>query len=333
MITPSLTDRILVTGATGLLGSHVIRELLTHGYDNIVAMKRSSSSMALISDVHDRVEWWECDLLDLTSLDDPGVVDAIIHCAALISYDPRDRDAMERVNVEGTKSIIELAHRKSVKRLIHVSSIAAVGASDDGNPVDEKALWNYEAGATSAYSVTKFYAEQEMWRAHVEGLSVLIACPSVILGAGDWTQGSASIPHRVAAGLLYYPSGSTGYVDVHDVASILRKMLSLTTDGERYIVSAHNASYKYVLENFARALGASPPTRELPLWMHSVLPFLSRIRQLISGDSPITRTLLQSMSQVRHYSDSKLQRDIGHDYRPLIDTIDRIAKAYGEAHK
>ena len=175
--------RILVTGATGFLGAYLLRQLVTQGHA-IRALRRANSPMHLVEDIADLVEWVEADILDIVALETAfeGVTH-VYHCAAMVSFHPRDVDRMMKINVEGTANIVNLSLSFGVQKLVHVSSIAAVGRSKERPQLDESSKWTTSKLNTN-YAISKYMGEQEVWRGHAEGLAVGIVNPAIILGSG-----------------------------------------------------------------------------------------------------------------------------------------------------
>ncbi|HNE28527.1 MAG TPA: SDR family NAD(P)-dependent oxidoreductase, partial [Saprospiraceae bacterium] len=232
---------ILVTGGTGFVGSYLIRLLVQHGY-HVRALRRADSAMHLVHDVADRVEWVEADVTDLVALEEAfeGVTQ-VCHCAAMVSFHPRDVRRMMQVNVDGTANIVNLCLHFGVRKLVHVSSIAAIGRSKERKHLDEKSPW-VQSKVTSQYAISKYQGEQEAWRGHAEGLDVAIVNPAIILGSGYWNVGSGRFFQQVNDGLKFWPVGRSGFVDVRDVAQFMLLLLGNNISGERYILNAGNIS-------------------------------------------------------------------------------------------
>ena len=216
---------ILVTGGTGVLGAYIVKSLLEHGYRSIEVLSRKGRPEHFDFEGVDSVKFTAADITEIYPLED--VIkrsDVVIHAAAIVSFDPAVFKQMFKVNVEGTKNVVNLCNDHQVKKLIHISSIAAIGRSANQGVVDEDTTWK-NGKYNTYYGVTKYLAEQEVWRSYHEGLPSVIVNPSLIIGDGDWGQSSLRIFQRAYEGIPFYPSGSTGIVDVRDVASIVVKVL------------------------------------------------------------------------------------------------------------
>ena len=323
------SDKILLTGGTGFLGSYVLKQLINAGYTNIHAIKRSTSKMDLVEDVQDRVSWSECDILDIASLEDlVRNMDCIVHAAAFVSMDPRDHKRMHQVNGEGTANLVNLALDHKIKKFVHVSSIAALGRKENNVLMDEEIRWE-ESPSNSQYGVSKYNAEMEVWRGASEGLNICILNPSLILGAGFWKDGTPAIFTRVDEGVAFFPTGTTGVVDVRDVADACEKALSGEMVNERYIISAENVSYKDLIQNIAKALGAKVPKKPLPEFLKNVSWRGEKIRAFLFRKKPlITKETIVTTSHFSRYDNQKSIDQLKMKYRSLDSTINETATAY-----
>lgn len=321
--------KILITGATGFLGSYVARCLLHHGYQNIVCLKRKSSNMKFVTDFADQVEWAVADVLEISSLSDIVVdVDAIIHSAAMISLDPKDRSMLYRVNVEGTENLVNLALDNEIKKFVHVSSIAAIGRTGRVEIISEDTEWE-DNPINSHYGISKFRAEMELWRAASEGLSMAIVNPSLILGTGNWNYGTPAILRRVESGLGFYPKGKIGIVDVRDVAEACVKLLESDIVNQRFIISAENISYKDVLFRIADALKVKRPAFMIPKILHTPGWIFEALVSKIMGRAPlITKESLKTTSIDTVFNNSKSVDKLGLKYRNMSDAVNEYCELY-----
>jgi nucleoside-diphosphate-sugar epimerase len=207
---------ILITGATGFVGSYTARLLVQQGYTQVHALRRPSSQFTLLGAVADKITWHEAELEDYFSLEAAlAGIDTVIHCAALVSFAPRDKENLLSINRKGTQYLVDAALYQKVRRLVHVSSVAALGRNNHGHLISESSKWE-EGPLVSNYSRSKFLAELEVWRGQEEGLSVAAVYPSIILGAGHWSKNTTKMFAYAQQSPTYYPAGSTGIVDVRD---------------------------------------------------------------------------------------------------------------------
>jgi len=251
--------QVLVTGGTGFLGAYLLAYLVKKGYQ-IKAIKRKTSSMDLVKNIQHKIEWLEGDILDTPFLETAMKgVQQVYHAAAIVSFDPRDAAFMLKVNAEGTANLVNAALYEGVEKLVHVSSIAALGRKEFQPNINETAQWE-NSKENSNYAISKFKAECEVWRGMQEGLKIAILNPSVIIGAGNWKQGSCQLIQKVAKGLQFYPKGSTGFVDVRDVARAAILLMESDISGERYILNGANWSYQKFFTQTALALNQTLQT-------------------------------------------------------------------------
>lgn len=324
---------ILVTGGTGFLGSYLIRLLIRKGY-TVRALRRHNSPMDLVADVANQVEWVEADITDIIALEDAMQgVSYVMHCAAMVSFHPRDVTRMMQINVEGTANLVNLSLEMGVKRFIHVSSIASIGRTKERPQLDEKAKWVQSSG-NSQYAISKYQGEQEAWRGHAEGLSVAIVNPAIVLGSGFWNIGSAKFFKQISDGLKFSPVGRSGFVDVRDVAQFMVLLLESEVSGDRFILNAENTLYRDFFKMIAGALGAKVPP--IP-----VTPFLAEVawrvewlkEKLLGVDPMVTKETARSSVSSFYYSNEKSRAAFDFEYRPLEKTIQEIGAQFLEARQ
>ncbi len=326
------STQIFVTGGTGFVGSYLLRYLLHAGYANLKALKRKESKMHLVADIANRVEWVEGDVTDYESLEQGmNGVEVVFHCAAIVSFDSRDKKWLKRVNADGTGNVVNAALHNKVKKLIHVSSVAALGRSANSNLIDETAKW--EPGSlNSVYAISKFQAEMEVWRGMEEGLPAVVVNPSIILGSGEWKgSGSSKIFHLIGKGLPFYATGQNAFVDVRDVARFMMQFLDQELDGERYILASDNVNLKLLTSSIALAMGKRPPWIHISPWIGWLAWRGDRIRSFFTGVRPvITRETIENASHLWEYANDK-SRAKGFTYIPLEQTIEETARQWLES--
>ncbi|QQR85025.1 MAG: NAD-dependent epimerase/dehydratase family protein [Flavobacteriales bacterium] len=321
----------VVTGISGLVGSHVALELLVQGRP-VRGIVRAGSDRSIIRAVFnhyrrdgnalfDRIEWTETDLLDVVGLREAFTcAERVFHCAALVSMDARDSRQLFAVNIGGTANVVNAALECGVQRLVHVSSIAATGRTPDGSAVNEDSPWVRDKH-TSAYAISKYDAELEVQRGVAEGLSAVMVNPGVVYGPGQKGRSSLAVIDRVCKGTAFYPTGSNGIVDVRDVAQAMLELAEVGGDGERYILSTPPVPYKDLFGMIAKAAGRRAPDRALPLWTLEVAWRFEAVRTgLFGGRSLVTRNAVRSATSHYSYDTSKV-RALGITFRPPEETI------------
>lgn len=325
---------IFVTGGTGFLGSYLLRYLVHKGYKNIRALRRSTSSMALVKEVVDKVEWVEGDILDLSVLAD-AMKEAthIYHCAAVVSYDPKERDWLHEVNVTGTANIVNVALDLEVEKLVHISSIAALGRSKSKNQLNEQATWQGNKGQ-SQYSISKYQAELEVWRGIAEGLNAAMINPSIILGSGFWNQGTGKMFMNGWNNFKFYPQGGSGFVDVRDVARAAIALMESDISAERYIINGTNLAYQEQMNLISSALHKTPPSIKVTPFIQEVAWRLAAIQGQLFRKKPFITKETARMSAKRYYYDNQKSIDqLGIQYTPIETTIQATAQQLQQAAK
>jgi len=325
------TPITFVTGATGLVGAYLLRYLVRDGV-TVRALKRPNSPMNLVENIADKVEWIEGDILDVSTLETAmSGVDCVYHSAAMISFDSRDRERMFDINIQGTANVVNLALSLKINRLLHVSSIAALGREEDAEDteyIDESAKWT-ESKLNSNYAISKFRAECEVWRGMAEGLNVVVVNPSMILGSGYWKKGSAAIFERLSRGMKYYPAGGTGYVDVRDVAQAMIALMNSPIEGKRFILNSENMSWRDFMTLSATWLKTSPPTKAISAWSMGILCRLEWLRSRLTQSTPLlTRESIRNTTHTSHYDNSNIKNAIGFEFRPVETSVRETAEQF-----
>lgn len=326
------TKQIFVTGGTGLVGSYLLRYLVQEGYTHIRALHRPGSRFDLLNDITEKIEWVEGDILDALLLED-ALEDAhqVYHCAAVVSFDPRDREQMLRVNVEGTSNVVNAALYQGIDKLVHVSSIATLGRSRDGLTLDESNKW-VRSRFNTRYAISKFQAEQEVWRGIAEGLRAAIVNPAIILGSGRWDEGSLKLYELAWNAYPFYTKGGTGFVDVRDVARFMIRLMQSDIHNERFILSAENRSYREVVTGIARRLGTQPPAYLLPDWLRAIAWRAEWLAARLTGRRPlITRETASNAARTFYFDNSRSRNALDFSYLPLERTLDESCLQFLES--
>lgn len=318
---------IAVTGANGLLGSFVVKQLHDETIP-FVAIKREKSDTRLVDDLP--IAWREADLLDM-----PGLcsalhgMDKVIHTAGLVSFNPRDREKLYHVNVEGTRNVVNACLEEGVKRLLHVSSVAALGRKKGTFEVNEDSRWQDNA-LNSDYAESKYLAELEVYRGREEGLQIDIINPSIILAPANWHNSSAQLFKYVWEEKPFYTEGLLNYVDVRDVSKVIMKLLaSAQGEGERVIVNGGAISSGELLGKIAQRLGKRPPRIKVTRRLLLVLAWLESIRARLTAKQPLISTQSIRAAQDKFYFSNKKAVDkLKIDFTSLDETLNWCCTYY-----
>jgi dihydroflavonol-4-reductase len=321
----------LITGVTGLVGSAVAKELLSQGCQ-VRALVRDISSASKVAALSDKIEVVEGDILDIFSLEKAFEgVDYVVHAAAMVSFSPKERDQMYKVNVEGTANVVNVCISSKIKKLCFISSVAALGRpaqnlSKTGEQIqiDENQKWE-NSETNSHYAITKYLAECEVWRGQAEGLSMVILNPSIVLGEGDWTRSSTQLFKYVFDEKPFYTQGFLNYVDVLDVAKAAGLLLFSDIQNERFCISAGLVSYKTFFESIADSFGKKRPGIEVKPWLMNIIWRFEAVKSWITGRAPLITKETAKTSRLKIlYRNDKVKKALRFEFRPLEDTINRV---------
>ncbi|MEC7863453.1 MAG: NAD-dependent epimerase/dehydratase family protein [Bacteroidota bacterium] len=321
---------IFVTGGTGLVGSHVLLKLAQQS-KGFKALKRVSSSLDVCKsiftyynadDLFAKINWIDGDINDIPSLEE-GMKDCdlLLHCAGLVSFSPFDIELLRKVNIEGTANVMNVALSSGIKKAGFVSSIAALGRNSTVEVVDEQCHFKITK-LDSNYALSKYFSEQEVWRASGEGLDVVIVNPSVILGPGDWTKGSSKIFEKLYKGLKFYTSGSTGYVDVDDVAESVIQLLFSDVKNQRFIVNGANLKYRDCFDRIAVSFGKPKASIKVTPFLKEIAWRVEALKSLITGKMPlITKETANSAMTDSSYTTAKIEETLGFQFTDIDASI------------
>lgn len=323
-----------VTGGTGIVGAHVLDALLAQGR-TVRAMRRKGSDITIVERIlkhyhadgaerFARIQWVEGDLFDVDALREAmHGVEHVYHCAALVSFDPRDRRVLHKINVAGTGNVVDAALEAGVRRLCHVSSTATIGAAPPGQGADEQCVFTADKHS-SGYALSKADAELEVQRGIAEGLEAVMVNPCVVLGPGMAGRSSMTMMERIRKGTRFYPTGSNAVVDARDVATAMTRLITEGTSGERYLLIGENLSYRELFTLIARDAGKAAPHFRLPAWTLEAGWRMELLRTLIGGRPLITKHTARTASRPRLYDGSKAVQLLGMRFRSAAEAVKNV---------
>lgn len=320
---------ILVTGASGLVGLHLIQYLSMQRLQ-IVALYKSAIPVLLPHTNEEYITWLACDLLDIGALASCfESITHVYHCAALVTYDKRLQQSMMETNVTGTANVVNFCLENKIKKLVFVSSISAIGKEAPQTLISEKTLWNTTDYEVSQYAISKHHAEMEVWRGIAEGLCAVIINPAVILGEGNINKSSTHLFKIVHDEFSYYTSGATAWVDVKDVVKAMVLLMGSEIQNERFIISAGNYTYKEIFDRMAHAMGKKAPHIYANTWLTELVWRISYIKSLLTGTTAtITKETARNAHEINQYDNQKFLKAFpAFRYHDMGESIIRIANA------
>ncbi len=327
---------VLVTGGTGLVGAHLTLHLIENGenvraiYRNLESIQKTKNLFSLYQKeaLFEKIDWIQADIIDVPSLELAFEnVDYVYHCAALISFDPKDEDALRKTNIEGTANIVNFCVAKTVKKLCFVSTIAALGdLKEHEKIITEESEWNPEK-PHSDYAISKYGAEMEIWRGQQEGLESVIINPGVIIGPGFWEQGSGKLFKSVANGLSFYTKGITGFIAVPDVVQIAVKLMKSKHSNDQFTLIAENITFRELLDTIADSLNVKRPSLHAsPLLVNVTY----RIDWFISNVFGLKRRLDLATAKASYskkwYSNEKIKNALPTQFLDIHQYIKQISR-------
>jgi nucleoside-diphosphate-sugar epimerase len=324
---------IFVTGGTGLLGTHVLVELLRRD-KKIRALYRSENRLNQVKKSFDhyfgtqskakfnQITWVKGDILDISSLQEHiKGCSVVYHCAALVSFRKKDFKKLMKINKEGTANVVNVALSLNVDHLCYVSSTAAIGRQENKEFYDENNKWT-NSRENSNYAISKYSGEQEVWRGVEEGLNAVIVNPSVILGVGDWNESSLSIFKVVYKGLKFYTNGINAFVDARDVAYIMCELSDKAIFNTRFLTISENVSFKHLFTLIANEFGTKAPSIQVKKWMAGLAWRIEGLLAFLFGKKQnITQETARSSMAVTKYSNEKVKKALNYEFIPLADTV------------
>ena len=321
---------ILVTGGTGLVGAHLLYHL-TQKNDRIRAIYRTDEKREHVKKIFSyytddikqlfaKIEWVKADITEVPSLEPVFKnIATVYHCAALVSFNPRDYKKMRQVNIDGTANMINLSINNKINKFCFVSSIAAIGNAINGKPINEQNEWS--DASDNCYSITKYGAEMEVWRGSQEGLDIIIVNPGIILGSGFLNEGSGKLFTKINNGLKFYTEGVTGFIGVKDVVKAMVLLMNSDINNERFILVSENKSFKDILFAIADGLHKKRPYIKIGEFTSAILWRIDWLLTLITPKEPLlTKNSAKSSHSKSFYSSKKIKEKTGFEFE-LIDNV------------
>lgn len=330
---------ILVTGGTGLVGAHLLYHLAQKN-DMIRAIYRTDKKRENVRKIFSyytenvqehfsKIEWVQADITDIPSLEPVfKKITEVYHCAALVSFAPKDYRKMRQVNIDGTANIINFSIENKINKFCFVSSIAAIGNSINGKPVNEGNEWS-ENDNHNGYSITKYGAEMEVWRGSQEGLNVIIVNPGVILGSGFWNENSGKLFTQINSGLKFYTEGITGFVGVHDVVKAMILLMKSNIKNERFVLVSENKSFKDVLFSIADTFNKKRPSIKVGKIITAITWRVDWLFTIITNKEPLlTKNSARSSHNISHYSSIKIKNQLGFEFESITKLCATICRDF-----
>lgn len=314
-------EKALITGATGFIGKHLAKTLCSQGVDVCALVRNPETSQDLKKM---GVTLLPGDVTDnLSLLNAIEGKDIVYHLAGKIAYKASERADMEKVNVKGTQKVVDACVTHKTPKLVHMSSVVAIGASFDGKVLNEDSP--YTIGHLNlGYFQTKHDAEKIVKTAcSHNGLNAFILNPSTVYGAGDATKGSRSVQRKVAKGKFpFYTPGGVNVVYVDDVIHCLLNVHKKGRPGERYIVAGENLTIKQVFELIAKEAGVPAPKMKLPKFALKTLGWIGdTILEPMGIKGPLSAETANTSSMYHWFSSEKAQKELGLKPTPATKAI------------
>ena len=330
---------ILVTGGTGLLGSHLLYNLL-QTEQSIKALYRNEDKLEQVKKVFsyyssdsnslfEKIEWIKGDVLDIPSLENAFKnVTRVYHSAAIVAFDRGSDKLMNKVNIEGTANIVNLSLSNKIEKICHVSSIATISKPIDGSEATEEDYWNPDA-INSGYAISKNGAEMEVWRGIEEGLNAVIVNPSIIIGPGFWDTSSGKLFATVKNGIKFYTDGGSGFIGVNDVAKAMIELMNSEIVNNRFILNSENLSYRYVFSSIATNLNIKPPSIKASKWMLSLAWKLDVLKVTLFGSKQrLNKDSAKSSMSTSKFKNEKITKVLDHSFEPIDKVIKEVSQIF-----
>lgn len=329
---------ILVTGGTGLLGSHLLYHLCLQN-KKVKAIFRTKNSLKTVekvfsyytqdSSLFKKIHWIKADVTNIVLLEKAFKnVTQVYHTAALVSFRPKDYKLMRKVNIEGTANVVNLCIDRKIKKLCFISSIATISKKIDSKLIDETGEWNKKT-SNYGYAITKYGAEMEVWRGTQEGVNAVIVNPGLILGGGFWNKAMGAVISQIDKGLPFYSEGVEGYIDVNDVAKICYLLMDSNVVNERYVLVAESKSFKWIFNEIATNFNVKKPYIKVRKWMSAIFWRIEYIKYIFTKKEPLlTKHSNKSLYKKKYYSCSKIKKELNFSFTPIKNSIKQVCNFY-----
>ncbi|MEI6584499.1 MAG: NAD-dependent epimerase/dehydratase family protein [Sediminibacterium sp.] len=322
---------VLVTGASGLVGRHLIQALVQKGTP-VTGLYRSAVP---VFDGAEKANWIQADILDIVALEEAMQgIQQVYHCAAIVSFDSKNTKQLHQTNIEGTANVVNACLNQGIEKLLFVSSVAALGRIRENEAINETMNWTEET-SNSAYGKSKYLAEMEVWRGIGEGLNAVIVNPVIILGSGDWLKGSSAIFKSAYDEFPWYTEGKSGFVDVLDVVKAMVLLMESTINAQRFIISAANIGYREIFTLIAHAFHKKPPHKKVTKLIAEIVWRLEAVKSWFTKKTPLlTKETAKTARANVSFNNTKLLEQLpGFSYQPLSNSIERICKELKVMHQ
>ncbi|GAA0877478.1 NAD-dependent epimerase/dehydratase family protein [Algoriphagus jejuensis] len=312
---------ILITGITGFFGSELAREFSQMG--NIHGLKRRGSTTSLLDTYGFPIHWHHGELSDSDSLLDALTgIDLVIHCAGLVSFSAKDKNRLYEVNTIGTANLVNAMLIAGVTKLVHVSSVAAIGRSPELKVITEEYKWT-DSPLNTEYAVSKYLAELEAWRGEQEGIELIVINPSVLLGKASYGKSSTTIYGYVLNENRFFPNGDLNYIDVRDAAKITKLLVEKGAWGERFILNREAISFEVFFGAVAAIFGKRAPNLPLSDWQVSVFLWVVTLFRFLGLNAfPVDKKTAKLSQQKIYFDNSKTQKLLAYDYFSLKESLE-----------
>jgi len=329
----------LITGASGLIGSHLAYQLLKNNED-VIAVKRANTDIHKTEHVFSyydsnykalfsKIKWVDADLLDIYSLIDAlEGIKTVYHCAGFVDFDPKNQKKLHQINAEGTSNLVNACLEKNIEVLCHVSSIATLQNPDKSENIDESVYWK-SSPRVSNYAISKYNAEREVWRGSEEGLNIIIVNPGIVVGPGFWLQSSGKLIQTCFKGLNFYSTGSSATIDVRDVATCMIELVNTKNYNKRFVLTENNYSFQTILNEWHLAFHKPIPKIKAGKLLLKTAQFFDWLKHLIIGsERVITSETIISATDQNTYSNQFIKNTLNFKFIPLKESVKFVSQSF-----